>query len=731
MSIEEKNRVEKIDNILEQRRPVAGKIEKVIKNLNSLSFNLTKLDIMKNNIAENAEDDIKGRLKEINVQNIQNSIISEINNLNKIKSRFSRDTLNIGVVGRARTGKSRLLQSLTGLTSEEIPDGNRLHCTGVRSSIYHNPDIETYGEVFFHTEQSFLDEVIAPYYEELRLGMRPFSLKDFSENELPPLSENSPFYADPRAKYEHLRNYYSNFTRYANLLGKAPLRISKGQIREYVAQDTQGGERIYFNYLSVREVKIVCKYPSSGAGKIALIDMPGLGDTGIGDEERLIKILGENIDIVLFVRMPKSSGDFWADVDVKLYDTARSSLVNLPVDLWSFMILNRTGKNSENGDNSNNCIDLAETIGKHHIKVLDSLIVDCADLNSVQTKILDKILDYMADNISSLDKRYSATCQDNLNQLHRLVYSEIDKCRKALGEVKTSTSEEFILFRRLFDGIWTELTNGLEHLLRELRPERDSKESPFKSRLAKVLDICNEKRGIPDINQIEVRRHTEGSYDIVYNKYLHEMRTDITGQFLLLDEGLKETLDKKRTLVAKILSEKGKVGEFIKSDGPLFLEDFFNILPERLSKLRLGFEIITAFNLSYRGLIHHRIRKLLDCFVPDETDQKLSRQPSAKDVRVNLERLYGRVLYEIESETEKFLCEPNQSAFCMVEEFIDRVIRSEGVKSEWEEFYYDFRADIWSSEFARLGEKTRLRKSWDEVIEDVEKFNGIEDFRIS
>jgi len=731
MNIEERNRVEKIDNILEQRRPVAAKIQKVIKNLNSLSFNLTKLDIMKNKISENAEDDIKGRMKEINVQNIQNSIISEINNLNKIKSRFSRETLNIGVVGRARTGKSRLLQSLTGLTSAEIPDGNRLHCTGVRSSIYHNPDIETYGEVFFHTEQSFLDQIIAPYYEELRLGMRPFSLHDFAENDLPPLSEKSPAYADPRAKYEHLRNYHVNFPKYAGLLGKAPLRISKGQIREYVAQDTQGGERIYYNYLAVREVKIVCKYPSPGAGKIALIDMPGLGDTGLGDEERLIKTLGENIDTVLFVRMPKSSGDFWADVDVKLYDTARSSLVNLPVDLWSFMILNRTGKNSENGDNSNNCIDLAGTIDKHHIKVVQCLTVDCSDMDSVQSEILDKILDYMADNITSLDKRYSAACQDSLNQLHRLVYSELSKCRKALGEVKTSTSEEFILFRRLFDGIWTELTNGLEHLLRELRPERDSKESPFKSRLANVLDTCNNESGIPDINQIEVRRHTEGSYDIVYNKYLHEMRTSITGQFLLLDEGLKETLDRKRASVAEILSEKGKVGEFIKSDGPGFLEDFFNIIPERLSKLRLGFDIITAFNLSYRGLIHHRIRKLLDCFVPDETDQKLSRHPSARDVRVNLERLYGRVLYEIESETEKFLCEPNQSAFCMVEEFIDRVIRAEGVKSEWEEFYYDFRADIWSSEFTRLGEKTRLRKSWDEAIEDVEKFNGIEDFRIA
>jgi len=38
---------------------------------------------------------------------------------------FSRSTLNIGVIGRARQGKSRLLQSLTGLGTEEIPSGDR------------------------------------------------------------------------------------------------------------------------------------------------------------------------------------------------------------------------------------------------------------------------------------------------------------------------------------------------------------------------------------------------------------------------------------------------------------------------------------------------------------------------------------------------------------------------------------------------------------------------------
>jgi hypothetical protein len=79
--------------------------------------------------------------------------------------------------------------------------------------------------------------------------------------------------------------------------------------------------------------------------------MPGLGDTGLGDAERLIQILGQDVDIALFVRMPRPPRDYWADVDVKLYDTARSALIDLPINLWSFVVLNKTDATSRMGDN--------------------------------------------------------------------------------------------------------------------------------------------------------------------------------------------------------------------------------------------------------------------------------------------------------------------------------------------------------------------------------------------
>ena len=159
------NRAAQIASIINQRQPLALRIEKVEKNLRSLSAQLEQLQNHRNQLLSQVEDSsVSGDLKEIDCSFINRSIESELLALNQLKSRFYRNTLNIGVVGRAGQGKSRLLQSLSGLTTSEIPTGDRQHCTGVRSTIYHNPSVDTYGEVWFHTERSFLQEIINCIY---------------------------------------------------------------------------------------------------------------------------------------------------------------------------------------------------------------------------------------------------------------------------------------------------------------------------------------------------------------------------------------------------------------------------------------------------------------------------------------------------------------------------------------------------------------------------------------
>lgn len=87
------------------------------------------------------------------------------------------------------------------------------------------------------------------------------------------------------------------------------MRITREEIPKFVTQyDPNESKIAYFNYLAVQEVRIFCPFPDENVGKIAVVDMPGLGDTGIGDADRLVDALGQDIDFILFVRMPKHTG---------------------------------------------------------------------------------------------------------------------------------------------------------------------------------------------------------------------------------------------------------------------------------------------------------------------------------------------------------------------------------------------------------------------------------------
>lgn len=568
-----------------------------------------------------------------------------------------------------------------------------------------------------------MDEVIAPYYEQLKLGTKPITVEDFASQTLPLLASELKG-AEVNAKYEHLRRYHQNIDKYRQLLQtQSPRRIEKEQIREYVAQDNLQGERIYFNYLAVQEVKIVCNFPKDDIGKIALVDLPGLGDTGIGDEKRMIQTIGEDIDAVLFVRMPKSTGDFWGDVDVQLYDTAHGALNDLPLPLWSFMVLNKLGDES----NLTLCEQLKNEIKSKHIEVADCVVANCAEPEEANTVVLDMILNYLADKMNSLDKQYASACQERLTQLQTAITSELDKAQKALGSAKQSA--EMGKFLTLFNQLWKDLTSGLEKLLKKLSEQIDEHDKDFKKSVDEAIQACNEDTGIPSsLEDIDKRRDGEGSYGIAYDKYLNEIRAHLSQHFLSLDDGLKTSLDQVKSTVAQVLIEHGCLGGITEATDGDFLGAIAQLLDEEImegqrSRLKFGFKILSEFQLSYRGTIQHRIRKCLNELTPDKTTLKLSNSPDAQQVKKSLKVLHGEAVYQCKTALEEFLSEPSQAAFAIVEEFLDRVLRAEEVENEWQIFLYQERSSIWPSEFELLGERSRLRQEWLEVVEQSSKVN--------
>ncbi|MGG6239696.1 hypothetical protein ACQ4N7_13805 [Nodosilinea sp. AN01ver1] len=728
------NRTDQISSILNQRRPLAEQIQTIEVNLQNLTATLQYLDTHRQSLLSKlGESPAAGSLREIDFTVVQEEIKREVQALDKLKARFSRNTLNIGVVGRARQGKSRLLQSLTGLSSSEIPDGDRQHCTGVRSTIHHNPDVEPYGDVWFYTDSSFLEDVISPYYDKLKLGAKPLNLETFARQPIPPLPKDFEGRAVEGAMYEHLKKYHANFDKYSSLLkAPSPKRISREQIREYVAQDTPDGKRIYFNYLAVKEVKITCNFPNEDVGQVALVDMPGLGDTGIGDTERLVKTLGQDVDIVLFVRMPKPSGDYWADYDVHLYDTVQGALVDLPISLWSFLVLNRTAMGSKYGDNWENCLELKESLNEKHIEVAGQLITNCADIQETSS-LLDLILNYMTEGIHTLDRKYASACQNRLYELHRSVEIELAKARTALGE-SGSGEDWFPLFLQLFESLWDDLASGLDDLLDELRDQKDFPDMDFKQKVDEALNAGKQDTGLPSIEAIELKQKGLGGYPNAYYSYMNEVRAHLSQQFLLVDEALKRGLERVKSQVASVLMIQGRLNSLAEDDGTEFLRVITDQIPKQLipnqeSKLKHGFSILADFALSYRGLVQHRIRQHLDDLTPNTTELHLSPSPTAHEVSDCLTTLHSEALYKCRTALDDLLAEPSQAAFAIVEEFCDRVLRAEGVKMEWQIFLQSIRSEIWSDHFRALDEKTRTRVEWLNAIEKSAKANKFENLQ--
>ncbi|WP_414620360.1 hypothetical protein [Calothrix sp. CCY 0018] len=741
----------RIANIIEKRKPLARKIEEVEGNLKTLFAALQQLEERRNYLSSQIGDvNVLEKLKEVDFSHIQLAIASELETLTRLKNRFSRDTFNIGVIGRARQGKSRLLQSLTGLSAAEIPDGDRQHCTGVRSTIYHNTNVDTYGEVWFHTERSFLDEAIAPYYEKLHLSAKPLTVEEFANKPLPQLPENIPGYAEPGAMYEHLKRYHSQFEQYRHLLKQPSSKIiQKHQIREYTAQDTTDGERILFNYLAVKEVKITCTFPNPNVGKIALVDMPGLGDTGLGDENRLIQALGKDIDFVLFVRMPKSSGDYWADVDVKLYDAARSALDELPINLWSFLVLNQTSPNSNNGDNLKNCHDLLETIKEKYILVEKCLITNCSD-NKATNQLLEAILDYLTNQIGELDNKYASVCQQRLVKIYESVNALLSKAQMILPQ---GSEDDYLeteeIFSELFGnhdgGWWRDITLSLQQLRTELWYQRQIPDEELHEGVIAAIENCEQDKGILScenaLEKINTRIMMSSAFR-VYPDYQDELRVLISHKFLSLDQSLIRKVESVKNKVAEIFKSKGKFNNLSDKEGSYFLTELVNFIPEKSLKLKAGFQVIGNFQLSYRGLILPRIRHHLDGLTnisplagqygqmlePVDKTLAVSKDTTAEDILTALEIDYEKAINTIQPALEELLCEPAEAVYAMVEEFIDNVIMQKDIQKEWKSFLRKNRGNIWSEIFAQKEQEKQMREEWIQAVNQVTTVNKQEYF---
>jgi hypothetical protein len=763
MNITTANRSARIAEIIQKRQPLAQRIISVEANLKNLQNAIQILETDRKQQLNQWPNEAKivDKLNKIDFSSILSTIEKELRELYKLRIRFARKTLNIGVVGRMKQGKSTLLQTLSGLSDHEIPARSGKACTAVRSTIYHQPENLTEALVTFHTEESFLQEVILPYFDHKKLAnilpkTPPQSLDDFPRIQLSPdlLQGND---ATTNTIYKRLYDdYYLNFNDYSPFIGKQPIRITKEKIREYVAQEEENGKLTDSKHLAVRKVEISCPFPNANEiGKIALVDLPGLGDFKLGDEKLMLTTLEEEVDVVLFILKPNENGSVWAIYDTELYNTASQALNELSAR--SFFVLN----NKVNGDDSGNlksCQDLKADIDQQivQIKVVECLIADCRNPEQAN-QVLDQVLDYLETQVIELDARYAKSNQECLIQLHEQLKIELEKAKTALGgtglKFYNLIAQEFNkLFGSGKKGWWRDVTFGLETLRSDLWLYREEPDINLQEQVTEAIQNCNKNKGILSdentIKKIEEQIKISGAL-ITYADYQDQLRVLLSHHFISLDDGLKKLIEGTKNKVAEVLIEKGRLGALTGARGSEFIRELEKLIDladgdqNRCPHLRQGLRIFIDFELSYRGLVQHRIRKHLDELtnvlpsknstgqLVDKPDEILPivASTTAEEILTALEIKYDKAVHRIQPALEELLWEPNQAAYAMVEEFVDNIIRQEDVQEEWKNFLMEVRSQVWPEELGQLENNHELRDHWLQLVKNVESANQPELFQ--
>ncbi|GAB2530312.1 hypothetical protein [Spirosoma aerophilum] len=716
----------RVSPLLVKRQSIAKKITNTIQLLGALKTAIDVMDQRREEILNSTNNEtVHFRLSGINLQGIRRSIELEERKLIQYHARFARKTLNIGVTGLARQGKSQLLRSLSGLDDNAIPASPFGHCTGTRSIIIHNDFNEPHGEILFYTQSEFIRDVLAPYYKELLDGSaQPSTLEEFEQRQLPPLPLNKQQSTSARIKYAQLELFKDHLPDYKHLLSKAtPHYVPINNVREFIAQEDSSGQRPLYNYIAVREARIICSFPHKNMGDIAFVDMPGLGDTGIVAENWLSKTLSDDIDIILFVKKPSGLGEIWKPQEVDLYDTVRSAQPELPLELWSFLVMNHVKSSSPNEDNLKNCERLVKEVSEQ-MKFSGVTIADCSNADEVDEIILQKVLHYVAQNIEKIDHLYIASLYDRLKNLNNQIKLELTKASEALG-VDETTPFSFNSFNRLFKDVIKRVYTGFEQLIFELRQQRDSPDPSFEAYVLKSQENAYLDSGIPSIEQIEDTRNLLGGYKSACEYYLNFSRTHLTQHFESLEEGLFKSVESVKVQLSEVLSNpnQGKLNRISPNVGANFLEDIAGLLGEQYPALDPAFKMLIDFKLSYQGFFYYRLRKHLDYLTPDTGMAELSIKPSAQEIQDLLTAMHKMSLETLKEELINWPVEINHAIFAIIEQFVDKVLRSENAMDEWQSFYIENRSKIWPESFQELSVNNTLRWQWMEVTERLSNLN--------
>ena len=693
-----------IDMILQKRQPAISKITQSQNAIQSLTDSLTEMAELRNKFISNSSDtDSRGGgniWQSLDLNPTLEALETAHHDLERLKERFNRKTLRIGVAGQARQGKSQLLQSLTGLSAREIPTSSGGFTTGARSLIYHHDSPETYAVVSFYSVADFLKEIIAPYYQQLGLGEAPATLEPFRKTTLPIKPSGG---GEEVALLNQLQEYQTHLSDYEKLLGAEDRRIGREDILGYVSQHNLNPDGVekYQSYRAVRLVQIYTRFPKTEVKAIALADLPGIDQIRAGEAERLIKTLAQDVDILLFVKLPPDTGDAWKQPDIRLYKLAQTALAPIDLKQCSFMVLNR----HSDGKRDALCQTMQQEAQHHGIYTSEVVIANCMDANEAQEKVLLPVLEYMASHIETIDENYLLAKRAQLDKLRNDISQALQQIGDTLQQagISKGAARQFSLIFKRFKA--TE--NELGTYVHELKQKRKDPDESLQAALNAALTAAKTDNALPTIDQLVADHVQEQDWRGIFGNKMHLMRNKLTSHFQALDDSLRQSVEDMKSRIVTILRDGGLAQLSPERTDSRFLKILLDKLDkDEFPELHQGFYDLVEFQLLFRGLFQHRLRDSLNDLYPDDTKFPLpgsSNEPisdmAPEVVLGELKKAIDSTLYEVENALSPLLSDPSMARHAIVEEFRDRIWKASDASEQWHIFLNERKEELWPEQF--------------------------------
>ncbi|MGD9888971.1 MAG: hypothetical protein AB7S56_06880, partial [Halothiobacillaceae bacterium] len=670
-------------------------------------------------------DDLRQALGAFRSVDIRKDIAKAVELLRVLDVRFSRKTINIGVSGRARVGKSTLLQAISGLEDEQIPTGSGIPVTAVRSQIFHSTTKQR-ATLNLHTFSSFLDEVLRPYHDALGLEP-PLSAHEFRTRKYPATeAELAPNVQEKHSNVailRRLREMQEAFPSYESSLTGGEKAVELSDLRQYVAYpsneqiNTGNPSRLY---LAVREVRIECRFPKIEVEHLGIIDLPGLGELAANAEEHHLAGLKNEVDVVLLVKRPVEGMAYWGQEDgaaANLLDRARG-FIQKRGD-FGFIVLNNDGSNLQLETSLRDDVRRQVNGGQdgQHYTVLEA---NAAQQESVYRSILSPVLEHLSQRLPHMDKEIFDGTRAECQAITAKIQTDLHDLESALKLTQVTSGSSVEKTEVLTQELYLDLSDDLSKIVEQLRSLARAKDED--SEYIEAVDHAYSEiqtwieQGFGQgqeawcKNALREMRVSKGSSGFA-EEALNQIRVEISKRYCALDHYFQAKVDALMDTLADVFTQRlgGLLHDTQGADALALLAQHLTEASEPCPTLSHAVQELIALKLDYRTQLHPLVRRELDdlnlqvinpttCKAEDQIVVKVN-EDGAEELLRELAKLALQAAYRTKKALMQRADIPALVLHAAAEQFDDVLIRDAQSIKELRRFTRSFRDEIWPGVF--------------------------------